>query len=243
MTQTNHRILIVEDNAEVRELIADALHDEFIVDVAETLGHADEKLSLHAIDLIFLDVNLPDGNGFQYCSKIRNSPTTRDIPVIFLTGNVEVHDKVLGFSIGADDYITKPFHLEELRMRARARIGRARTSGPTETVLQVGNLRLDTERHRAALNANGQELTLDTTPIEFKLLLHFARHGKNVISRENLIEFIWDKNTSITERAIDTHLSNLRKKVTAWDHTILSVRGVGYKLASKASSSENQNPT
>jgi DNA-binding response OmpR family regulator len=231
------RVLIVDDNSDLRDLLASDLSARYEVSQAGSLEEAQRRLRGDAVDLVLLDVTLPDGDGYRFCAALKNSRPTRNLPVIFLTGRAELNDKVMGFTLGADDYVTKPFELAELRLRIDARLRAAAAAAPAgpalapplPELLELGNLKVDLHTHRARI---GDE-QVDLTPVELKLLLWLMRHLDAVYSRAQLIQHIWGHDIHVTARTVDTHVSNLRKKLVNCSHAIVSVHGVGYRLSAR----------
>jgi DNA-binding response OmpR family regulator len=229
-------VLLVEDNPDLQALIAADLSELYRVTTASNLAEAHQALHRESFALILLDVGLPDGDGFRFCAHLKSGKATRHLPVIFLTGSAELNDKVMGFTLGADDYLTKPFHFQELRLRIEARLRAGSPlsprSEPSSTVA-AGNLRIDLHSHRARI---GEDLSLELTPVEFKLLTWLTRHLDEVFTRQQLIQSIWGGDIHVTARTVDTHVSNLRKKLIACSHAIHSVHGIGYRFGEKRAS-------
>jgi DNA-binding response OmpR family regulator len=235
-----HRILLVEDTPEYQALVQEALVDDATtVTVASTLAEARLLLKDQDFALILLDVTLPDGDGFTFCASLRQEERTRDVPIVFLTGRADVAEKVMGFSLGADDYISKPIHPLELRVRVQTRIKKAQRLSEREESFRVGNLRISLAQQRAFIVVEGSpEALLDLTPVQFKLLVHFARQEDRVFSREDLMNAIRGENVHVSDRTMDTHVSNLRKRIAASDYSIKSIYGVGYSFVRNAASTK-----
>lgn len=225
-----YRILVVDDNQTVADMVTAAMGANYQVTRASSLGEAEKAVGAGKFDLILLDVGLPDGDGYKFCAQLRNASATQNVPIIFLTGKLEISDKVMGFSLGADDYITKPFSMEELRVRVDARLRRIKDIKEGEGNFVKGDLKLNVESQRVYLVAGSHETQLDLTPIEFKLLLYLARNEEQVFDRDHLIHKVWGSEIHVSRRAIDSHISNLRKKIAGSSYTIGSVHGVGYKF-------------
>lgn len=199
-------------------------------------SNAIDFLKKQVFDLVILDVGLPDIDGFQVCTLIRNDPVLNRIPIILLTGRDHDADRIMGLTLGADDYITKPFNPGEFRARVLALIRRSVLSGVSEAKkvsnnLSVGDLRLSTETQRAFVNENGNDLVINLTTIEFKILKLLMTSVDRVFSRNEIIDLVWGNSTFITERTVDTHMSNLRKKLKSAGEIIRSVHGSGYRLS------------
>ena len=227
------RVLLVEDALEVQTIVTATLRDGYTISVAGTAAEAMALIEKQKFDLILLDVVLPDGDGFKLYTQIRSREENRDIPIIFLTGRTEVADKVIGFSLGADDYISKPFEPVELRARVDSKLRKMLTTREREEVLRVYDLRFEIPFQRVHLVQGASESSIDLTPIEFKLLLHLAKHEEKVFTRDQLISVVWGDNISIVDRTVDVHVSNLRKKLAASACMIKPVQKVGYAFCVK----------
>lgn len=215
------RILIVEDEADIAQALRDDLQLEgYEVEVARD-GHSAVSLgTAQAWDLILLDVMLPGRDGFEVCRELRRAGA--GAPIVFLTARTHEAEKVLGLDLGAADYITKPFSPRELRARIRARL-RDRQR-PESEVERFGELEVDLAR--VEVRKGGSKLEI--TPLEFKLLLVFLQNRGRLLSRDRLIDLAWGRDTYVTERAVDAHIVNLRRKVGS--AAITSVRGMGYRF-------------
>ncbi len=215
------RILIVEDEPEIAAVLEDDLKLEgYDVEVVGDGESAAVRGREPQWDLILLDVMLPKKDGFDVCRELRKAGVKT--PILLLTARTHEAEKVLGLDLGADDYVTKPFSPKELRARIRARL-RSRQTG-VEEVLRFGDVEVDTAR--AQVRKGGHPA--DVTPLEYKLLVAFLENKGRVLSRDQLIDLVWGKGTFITERAVDAHIVNLRRKVAG--EAIVSVRGMGYRL-------------
>jgi DNA-binding response OmpR family regulator len=228
------RILIIEDEPDLRW----SLEEDIRRQGHETMTAEDGVRGLELgsrqgpWDLILLDVMLPKMDGFDVCSSLRKCGVTA--PIVMLTARTQEAEKVLGLDSGADDYVTKPFGLHELRARIRAQLrrGAAGQQQVTERIRRFGGCVVDFDR--ASLKRDGKEV--DITPQELRLLEVLIDAGGRVMSRDQLIEAAWGRGTSITDRAVDTHMFNLRKKiedVPSEPRFLLSVRGLGYRFGSE----------
>ncbi len=223
------RILIVDDESDVTDLLAYNLKAKGYA--VETLNHPHGSVGLartFAPDLVILDVMMPDLSGIQVCRMLRADPKLRHVPVIFLTAKAEETDRVQGLESGADDYICKPFSVRELVLRVQALLRRAGDPAPDlPKRLQAGQIILDVEHH--AVTVQGRPVELTAT--EFKLLhLLMERRGR-VQSREHLLINVWNYETEIETRTVDTHVRRLREKLGTEADWIETIRGVGYRMA------------
>jgi len=220
-------ILIVEDERDLAELVAFNLEREgFKTAIATDGARAMEIVQERAPDLIILDLMLPGMMGTDICKTLKKDSATARIPVIMLTAKGEEIDRVVGFEVGADDYVVKPFSTRELLLRIKAVLRRSEAPEPELKLLQIGPLAIDMERH--AVSVDGVETQLTAT--EFRLLLNLAeRHGR-VQSRELLLQNVWGYNYVGDTRTVDTHVTRLRTKLGKAGDMIRTVRGFGYKM-------------
>ena len=174
---------------------------------------------------LVLDLMLPDLDGLEVLRRLRQEPTTRDLPVLLLTAKGEEVDRVQGFEIGADDYVVKPFSVREVILRLRALLRRGTAEEPPK-LLAAGTLRIDREAHRAYL---GEE-ELQLTALEFKLVFTLMERRGRVQTRERLLEDVWGMSPEVTTRTVDTHIKRLREKLGDAGSFIETVRGVGYRF-------------
>jgi DNA-binding response OmpR family regulator len=217
------RILIVEDEPEIAAALAyDLKLEGYEVEVAGDGEIASQRGREPGWGLILLDVMLPKRDGFDVCRELRKAGVRT--PILFLTARTHEAEKVLGLDLGADDYITKPFSPRELRARIRARL-RDRDSN-AEEVLRCADIEVDAAR--AEVRKAG--VNIEVTPQEFKLLLTFAKNRDRVLSRNQLINLAWGTDIFVTDRAVDAHIVNLRRKLGA--ELISSIRGMGYRFNS-----------
>jgi two-component system response regulator RegX3 len=224
------KVLMVEDEESITVPLAEALDREgFDTQVTGTVREALELTERALPDLVLLDVMLPDGSGYDVCLRLRERSR---VPIIMLTARGEETDRVVGLELGADDYVVKPFSARELAARIRAVLRRADAGAPADRQgpLEVGPLRLDPDRRSASLAGDGLELTRK----EFELLELLLREAGNVVSRERLIDEVWDVNWFGSTKTLDVHVSSLRRKLgddSADPRFIHTVRGVGFRFA------------
>ncbi|MGB0723605.1 MAG: phosphate regulon transcriptional regulator PhoB [Gammaproteobacteria bacterium] len=225
----NRYLLIVEDEADLRDMVAFSLRD-FGMEVrdAASVEQAWTVMDEGHPALILLDWMLPGVSGIDFLRRLKADEMTQNIPVIMLTAKGEEADRVRGLETGADDYLTKPFSVNELKARIKAVLRRANPEATDEPV-SAGTLVLDPSSHR--VTANGEELGLG--PVEFRLLHFFMTHQDRVYSRRQLLDRVWGTNVYIEERTVDVHIRRLRKALedTGHDSFIQTVRGAGYRFA------------
>ena len=225
------RVLVVEDEADVAEMIRYNLGKEgYEVRVATTGTDALRQAKETRFDVILLDIMVPQLNGWEICRRLKLDRETQAVPVIMVTGRVEEGDKVLGFEMGADDYVTKPFSPRELvaRVRAVSRRGRA-GEDPAGQPLRAGDLEIDRQRFEVKMKGRLVELTRK----EFDLLAALVRTPGRVFGREELLDLVWGQDGFVEPRTVDVHVARLRAKFIAArapEPGIETVRGVGYRF-------------
>jgi DNA-binding response OmpR family regulator len=223
------RILVAEDDA----VIAGALEDDltlegYAVEVFDNGLAASKRATSAPFDLLVLDIMLPGRDGLDVCRDVRRAGLRT--PILMLTARAQEVEKVFAFEMGADDYVTKPFGPKELRARIKALLRRAGNGGlEAEDVFRFGDVEVDVER--GEVRCGGEPL--DITLTEFKLLTAFVRNAGRVLSRQQLLDAAWGPGTVLSDRAVDNHVVNLRRKVEpepAEPRYLVSVRGLGYRL-------------
>ncbi len=222
------RILIVEDEKDLAELLSFNLEKEGYQTMTASNGKKGLEMALQEVpDLIILDLMLPEMTGTEICSALRHYGKTRYMPVIMLTARGDEIDRVVGFEVGADDYMVKPFSMRELLLRIKALLRRTGESQMKNTaVLSLGPLVIDQESLRVTVSGEYVELT----STEFKLLLFLAEHTGNVLKREVLLQNVWGLTFPGDTRTVDTHITRLRNKPGNAGDLIKTVRGFGYKI-------------
>ncbi len=224
--QHDETILVVEDEEPIRELVATALR--FTGFRVESVGSGREALAEArniGYDLVVLDVNLPDFDGFTVCRKLRASGD--QVPVIFLTARDDPADLRLGFTGGGDDYVTKPFSLEELMLRIEAVLRRNRSNQIETARLTVGDLVLDEDAYRVWRG----DVEIALSPTEFRLLRYLMLNRDRVVSRSQILDHVWDYEFAGDQSAVETYISYLRRKLDDRDAQLVrTVRGFGYSL-------------
>jgi DNA-binding response OmpR family regulator len=234
-TRAAGRVLVVEDERDVAELIRYNLGKEGYDVVVTGSGTDAVKQAREARpDIVLLDIMVPHLNGWEVCRRLKQDTETRAIPVIMVTGRAEEGDKVLGFEMGADDYVTKPFSPRELLARVRAVVRRGRVDGgERKTHVRVGELAID--RHRFEVRLKGRPVEL--TPKEFELLTILAGSPGRVFGREELLDAVWGRDGFVEPRTVDVHVARLRAKFTGARLPVPgleTVRGVGYRFRDPA---------
>ena len=221
------KVLIVEDERGIAMALEDDLTLEgYQVAVVGDGAEAVKRARSTAFDIILLDVMLPGKDGFEVCRELRRSGIRT--PILMLTARAQEAEKVLGLETGADDYVTKPFGVRELRARIAALLRRS-GGGSTPRVLRVGDVDVDFDRGEVR---RGDQAT-PLTPLEFKLLQTFIRAAGRILTREQLITEAWGPNTFVTDRVVDNHIGSLRRKLepaAAEPRHLLNIRGLGYRF-------------
>ncbi len=226
----NEKILIVEDDQHIAKLVKYNLQKAGFDCTHVVTGEAAlEILDRQDIHLILLDLMLPKMDGLEVCREIRSQKSLINIPVIMLTAKGEEVDRVVGFEVGADDYMVKPFSPRELVLRIKAILKRGRPSMGNvkeKEILESGGLKIDIPRHKVTVN--GKEIKL--TAMEFKLLLTLMRRKGRLQSRDQLLNDVWELETDVTTRTIDTHIKRLRQKLGPFGDLVETIRGHGYRF-------------
>jgi DNA-binding response OmpR family regulator len=220
-------VAIVDDEPDILELVS--LHlkkagfqtDSFL-DGASFL----KSLDRHRPDLVILDLMLPDADGFEICKHLRSNKAFSSIPIIMLTAKSDEIDRVLGLELGADDYITKPFSVNELVARVKAVLRRKDFPEKEQRIDIAGKLAIDPEKYE--VRVGGQLIELTTT--EFKILKFLALNKGHVFTRDQILDHLWGNEKVVVDRTIDVHIRNLREKLGEAAEFIKNIRGVGYKL-------------
>jgi two-component system, OmpR family, phosphate regulon response regulator PhoB len=220
------RVLVIEDEADLRDILqynlVQAGHRPFVA----ATGDAGLKLAMEARpDIVLLDLMLPDVPGTTIVKALRREPQTQLVPVIMVTAKAEEVDRIVGFELGADDYVVKPFSVRELMLRIDAVLRRGRT--PEQRMIEIGELRIDREAHRVTVGDD--EISL--TALEFKLLVTLTERRDRVQARGTLLSDVWAIDAEIASRTVDTHVKRLRDKLGTAGRFIETVRGVGYRFS------------
>lgn len=229
-------ILIVEDEADLAATLEYNLKREGYRPCVAASGQAALEEIAHnpTLDAVLLDLMLPDIPGTEICKHLREHERTREIPVIMLTAKGEEIDRVVGFEVGADDYVVKPFSVRELMLRLRALLRRAERPVEEPDTITFGRLRLDREGHRVWVE--DQEINL--TALEFRLLHAFVSRRGRVQTRDALLSDVWGIEADVTTRTVDTHVKRLREKLGEAGRYIETLRGVGYRFRDRPSEDE-----
>jgi two-component system phosphate regulon response regulator PhoB len=225
----SNKILIIEDEPDIRKTIEYNLSREgFEILTAASLKEGKELLD-KSFSLLVLDLMLPDGSGLDLCRELKSNQELMNIPIVILTAKDDEVDKVVGFELGADDYVTKPFSVRELILRIKAILKRG-SSQKNETVeieRQFGDLIIDIDSHEVFVNK--EQISL--TALEFRLLSQLIDRRGRVQSRDQLLSDVWGYSAEVTTRTVDTHIKRLREKLGTMGKYVQTIRGVGYKFS------------
>jgi len=225
------KVLCVEDDATMQVLIQGGLKD-FAVTMTASLQDAERELRANSFDAVVLDILLPDGDGLKFWARMVAESNFADVPVIFLTGQTEISNKLLAFSVGAEDFITKPFDPLELQARVGRRLKSKAKSESEQLVRRIADLEIDLGKQRAVWMHENKEIDLALTSIELKLLALMSRRLDQVYSREQILSSVWG-NSFVSDRTVDSHIAHLRAKINDTKVEIQTVKNFGYRLSSK----------
>ena len=223
------KILIIEDEPDIRKNLEYNLSREgYSVLTAASIGEAEQLIYSNNLSLILLDLMLPDGSGLELCKKMKSDPDVQNLPIIILTAKDDEVDKVVGFELGADDYVTKPFSVRELILRIKAVLKRGeKKKDIVEIDRQFGDLKIDIDSHEVYVDGE----LVNLTALEFKLLIQLVDRRGRVQSREQLLADVWGYSAEVTTRTVDTHIKRLREKLGSMGKYVQTIRGVGYKFS------------
>jgi two-component system phosphate regulon response regulator PhoB len=231
------RLLIIEDEKDLLKVLEFNLRQAGHEVLSATRGRDGLQIAReHQPDLVLLDLMLPDIAGTEVCKSLKQTSPTREIAVLMLTAKGEEVDRIVGFELGADDYVVKPFSVRELLLRIDAILRRLKGEHSPDAPVEFGNLRIDQAAHRVWVGESEVELTA----LEFKLLLTLFARKNRVQSRAALLDDVWGVVADVTTRTVDTHVKRLRQKLGNAGEYIETVRGVGYRFADLPVSEEAQ---
>ena len=224
----SQKIYIVEDEPDIRETLKYNFSNEgFKVSTAPDGEEALSNIKKVLPDVLILDLMLPGVSGLDVCKSIRADDDIRDMSIIMLTAKGEEIDRIIGFELGADDYVTKPFSVRELILRVKVLLKKQRESLVENKLVTFGPIRIDLDAHE--LKINDKEIVL--TALEFKLLQHLVKRKGRVQTREQLLGDVWGYSAEVTTRTVDTHIKRLREKLGNTSEYIQTIRGVGYRFS------------
>jgi two-component system phosphate regulon response regulator PhoB len=223
---TERDILVVEDDPAVGQLLLAALREAGFRPKLVTNGQTALKETLRLRPaVVVLDVMLPDLSGTEVCRRLRADHATQDVGILMVSGRTEEFDRCLGFELGADDYVVKPFSVRELTLRVRALVRRMRKAAPAR-VLRWGGVEVDISRHKVSVDG----AQVDLRPLEYKLLTLFMTRPGAVFSRQKLLTDVWGLSPEVNTRTVDTHVRRLRDRLGIYGEAVETVHGFGYRL-------------
>jgi two-component system, OmpR family, phosphate regulon response regulator PhoB len=223
-------ILVIEDEKDISDLVEYQLKQSgFQVLTAADGGAGLEQAVKKRPNLIILDLMLPGMDGKDVCRSLKSNPITQTIPVLMLTAKAEELDRVIGFELGADDYVTKPFSPRELVLRIKAILRRKTLDTEGVKVIRIGDLLIDVDRHQVSI----KDRSISLTSTEFKLLLELVTRRGRVQTRQSLLDRVWGYNCEGYDRTVDTHIRRLREKLGDLAEYIETLRGFGYRFREK----------
>lgn len=226
------KILVIEDDRDIAELVEYNLRQErMTVEVCRNGAEGLSRARRLVPNLILLDLMLPDMGGLEVCKALKADPKTKEVPILMMTAKGEEIDRVLGFEVGADDYLTKPFSTRELVLRVKAilRRGREKIWNEAGSSVSFGILSLDPAKFEVKVGKEEVRLTV----LEFKLLQHLLKRRGQVATRDILLDQVWGYDAALTTRTVDTHVKRLREKLGKAADYIETIRGVGYRCREK----------
>ena len=226
---SREKILIVEDDPNISQLVKYNLEKTGYTCILSTTGEAALRIlnKENNIDLIILDIMLPEMDGFEVCRRIKQNQDIANLPIIMLTAKGEEIDRIVGLELGADDYVVKPFSPRELILRIKAILKRGKIPDIVSDVLIAAKLKVDISKHKVTFD----DTPIELTPMEFKLLVTLMKRKGRVQSRHVLLSDVWDMGSDVTTRTIDTHIKRLREKLSQAGIYIETVRGLGYRFS------------
>lgn len=224
------RLLLLEDYTDLADALIELLGKKHEVTHASNVATAKTALNNNSFDLLIFDVSLPDGSGFDLYEHILK--TKGRVPVIFLTGQGELGDRMKGLELGAEDYILKPFFSKELLIRVEMRL---KQFAEKSDIMTCSDLKFEKSLMQVFLVGNDKsEQGLNLTPNEYKILLLLAGHKGEVVSRTKIVDSVWGPGFSLSDKAVNSHISNLRKKIQSSQCKLVSSEGKGYMLLNSA---------
>ncbi len=222
-----HRIFIVEDEPDLRDTLSFNFENEgFKVSSFPDGEKCLTSVKKNKPDLVILDLMLPGINGLDVCREIRSEEENNDVSIIMLTAKGEEIDRIVGFELGADDYVTKPFSVRELILRVKVLLKKRSDNQSAEKILEYGPVKMNLDAHSVLVD----NIDVVLTALEFKLLKHLLKRRGRVQTRDQLLGDVWGYSSEVTTRTVDTHIKRLREKLGSTGDLIQTIRGVGYRF-------------
>lgn len=220
-------VLCVDDDLTMQTLVQESLR-EYSVCCVDTIAQALKELDRQTFSAVLIDIQLPDGDGLRFLTQISQEKKYKSIPILILSSHAEISNKVMAFTLGAEDFISKPFDPIELKIRVTAKIKRYQNEQGASRLQEAGDIVIDFNRQKAARITNGKENDLNLTAIELKILGLLTRRMEHVYSREQIIDAVWG-DTFITDRTVDSHVAHLRTKIEDAQVKIETIKNLGYR--------------
>ena len=222
-----HKIYIIEDEPDIREtLVYNFQKENFEVNSSGNGIKGLEDIKIKKPDVLILDLMLPDISGLEICRKIKNDDQLKNISIIMLTAKGDEVDRIVGFELGADDYVTKPFSIRELILRVKVLQKKQSENIDSDKLLEIGQISMDLDAHSVSIDK--KQIILPA--LEFTLLKHLAQRKGRVQTRDQLLGDVWGYSSEVTTRTVDTHIKRLREKLGSACNYIQTIRGVGYRF-------------
>lgn len=223
----NNKIYIIEDEPDIRDtLVYNFEQEHFLVNSSGKGLEGFEEIKKNKPDVVILDLMLPDISGLEICRMLKNDDLLKNISIIMLTAKGDEVDRIVGFELGADDYVTKPFSIRELILRVKVLQKKQNGIVDSDKLLEIGMISMDLDAHSVSIDK--KQVTL--TALEFKLLKHLAQRKGRVQTRDQLLGDVWGYSAEVTTRTVDTHIKRLREKLGSACSYIQTIRGVGYRF-------------
>ena len=222
-----HKVFIVEDEPDLRDTLQYNLQNEgFSVEAFSNGEDFLSSVNKNKPNLVILDLMLPGVSGLDVCRKLRSNDNYDGIGIVMLTAKSEEIDRIVGFELGADDYVTKPFSVRELILRVKVLLKKRTDDGANEKILEFGPILMNLEAHEVSIDGK----IVNLTALEFKLLKHLLKRKGRVQTRDQLLGDVWGYSSEVTTRTVDTHIKRLREKLGEPGDLIQTIRGVGYRF-------------
>lgn len=225
------KILCVEDDATMQALVTGSLADYQVL-TAGSIQEAQKIISNEEVETILLDIELPDGDGLKFLTTLAQDTKYKSIPILILTGHSDISNKLIAFSIGADDFVSKPFDPLELNARVTAKLRRRSYEKEVQQSRRIGNVEIDFDRQKAFAYLHGKERDLQLTAIELRILSLLTKRLEQVYSREQILNEIWG-NVYVSDRTVDSHIAHLRQKILETELVVDTVKSFGYRALIK----------
>lgn len=224
-----NKVLLLDDAKDVQDLVRITLQDIAELECAETISDAYRKVQANEYDLFIIDLGLPDGNGLSFLTAIQNHELCKTKPIIILSSNKSLEDRVTGYKLGADDYLTKPFERRELSAIVESKLQKIKPN--SKSIVVFADLIIDLTAGRVFKKQDGDSLEVFLTPLELKILTFFIYNKDNIITRQQILTKFWSSDMDTSDRVVDSHISALRKKLGPTGNQIKTIYGSGYILS------------